>query len=300
MDFNALGACFTTPACVVTQATSGLIVGMLLFLVAAGLTLIFGVLKIVNFAHGTFYMLGGYVAYSAYAETDSYALAVLAGAVAMALFGVLFERVLMSRVYGSNVLMQLLVCYAVVLIFDDVVKIVWGPEFHAMGMPAAFQVPPLFIAGGVVPPFYAVLIGIAALIAIVLGLGLAMTRLGKTVRAAAINAQLVSALGVNTTLLFAIVFAVGGGLAGLAGALAAPVRSLSPGMGFSILIESFIVTVIGGMGSILGALIGALLIGLIRSFGSLGFPLFAEGLMYHYMVIVLEQRPTGLFGKEVA
>ena len=159
------------------------------------MTLIFGVLKIVNFAHGTFYMLGGYVAYTALGVTDSYALAVLSGALAMAVFGVLFERVLISRVYGSNVLMQLLVCYAVVLIFDDLVKIVWGPEFHAMGMPAAFQVPPLFIAGGVVPPFYAVLIGIAALIAIVLGLGLSMTRLGKTVRAAAINPQMVSALG---------------------------------------------------------------------------------------------------------
>ena len=149
----------------------------------------------------------------------------------MALFGVLFERALISRVYGSNVLMQLLICYAVVLIFDDLVKIVWGPEFHAMGMPAAFQVPPLFIAGGVVPPFYAVLIGIAALIAVVLGLGLSMVRFGKTVRAAAII-EMVSALGVNTTLLFAIVFAIGVGLAGLAGALAAPVRSLSPGMGF--------------------------------------------------------------------
>jgi branched-chain amino acid transport system permease protein len=192
VDLDALGACLTTPACVVTQTTSGLIVGMLLFLVAAGVTLIFGVLKIVNFAHGTFYMLGGYVAYTTIGVTDSYALAVLSGTLAMALFGVLFERALMSRVYGSNVLMQLLVCYAVVLIFDDLVKIVWGPEFHAMGMPPYFQVPPLFIAGGVVPPFYAVLIGIAALIAIALGLGLSMTRLGKTVRAAAINPQMVS------------------------------------------------------------------------------------------------------------
>ncbi|MCK1302012.1 branched-chain amino acid ABC transporter permease [Bradyrhizobium sp. 24] len=297
MDFNALGACFTTPACVVTQATSGLIVGMLLFLVAAGLTLIFGVLKIVNFAHGTFYMLGGYVAYSAYAATDSYALAVLAGAVAMALFGVLFERVLMSRVYGSNVLMQLLVCYAVVLIFDDVVKIVWGPEFRAMGMPAAFQVPPLFIAGGVVPPFYAVLIGIAALIAMVLSLGLSRTRLGKTVRAAAVNPQMVSALGVNTTVLFAIVFAIGGGLAGLAGALAGPVRSLSPGMGFSILIEGFIVTVIGGMGSIAGAMVAALVIGLVRGFGTIGFPGFTDGLIYIVMIGILVLRPQGLFGR---
>src|SRR5215471_11122621 len=152
MDLDALSACLITPACVVTQTTSGLIVGMLLFLVAAGVSLIFGVLKIVNFAHGTFYMLGGYVAYTTLNVTDSYTLAVLSGTLAMALFGILFERVLISRVYGSNVLMQLLVCYAVVLIFDDLVKIVWGPEFHAMGMPVAFQVPPLFIAGGVAPP----------------------------------------------------------------------------------------------------------------------------------------------------
>src|SRR6202789_3570873 len=192
MDLDALGACLATSACVVTQTTSGLIVGMLLFLVAAGLTLIFGVLKIVNFAHGTFYMLGGYVAYTALNVTDSYATAVLSGTLAMALFGVLFERVLISRVYGSNVLMQLLLCYAVVLIFDDLVKIVWGPEFHALGVPPAFQVPPLFTAGGGVPRFYAVLIAIAALIAAALGRGLSLTRFGKTVRAAAINPQMVS------------------------------------------------------------------------------------------------------------
>ncbi|MGX4770217.1 branched-chain amino acid ABC transporter permease [Bradyrhizobium guangdongense] len=299
MDLNALGACFATSACVVTQTTSGLIVGMLLFLVAAGVTLIFGVLKVVNFAHGTFYMLGGYVAYTALGVTGSYAVAVLAGALSMAAFGVAFERALISRVYGSNVLMQLLICYAVVLIFDDLVKIIWGPEFHAMGMPPAFQVPPLFIAGGVVPPFYAVLIGIAALIAVILGLGLSMTRLGKTVRAAAINAQMVSALGVNTTLLFTIVFAIGGGLAGLAGGLAAPVRSLSPGMGFSVLIESFIVTVIGGMGSIPGALVSALLIGLVRGFGTIGFPQFTDGLIYIVMIAILLLRPQGLFGRRL-
>jgi branched-chain amino acid transport system permease protein len=300
MDLDALGNCLATASCVVTQTTSGLIVGMLLFLVAAGLTLIFGVLKVVNFAHGTFYMLGGYVAYSTLNATGSYTLAVLAAAAAMALFGVLFERALIARVYGSNVLMQLLICYAVVLIFDDLVKIVWGPDFHAMGMPPAFQVPPLFILGGVVPPFYAVLIGIAALIALALGRGLAMTRLGKTVRAAAINPAMVSALGVNTTLLFAVVFAIGGALAGLAGALAAPVRSLSPGMGFSILIDSFIVTVIGGMGSIGGALVAALLIGLLRGFGTIGFPGFTDGLIYAAMIVILVFRPQGLFGRRTA
>src|SRR5215472_12812160 len=255
MDLDALGACLTTPACVVTQTTSALIVGMLLFLVAAGVTLIFGVLRIVNFAHGTFYMLGGYVAYTTLGVTDSYTLAVLSGALAMALFGALFERALISRVYGSNVLMQLLM-------------------------------------------FYAVLIGIAALIAIVLGLGLSMTRLGKTVRAAAINPQMVSALGINTTALFAIVFGVGGGLAGLAGALAAPVRSLSPGMGFSVLIESFIVTVIGGMGSIAGALVSPLLIGMVRGFGTIGFPSFTDGLIYNVMIAILLLRPQGLFGRQ--
>jgi branched-chain amino acid transport system permease protein len=299
MDLDALGACLTVPACVVTQTTSGLIVGMLLFLVAAGVTLIFGVLKVINFAHGTFYMLGGYVAYSTLGATDSYALAVLCGAVATAIGGVVFERALISRVYGSNVLMQLLICYAVVLIFDDLVKIVWGPEFHAMGMPAAFQVPPLYIAGGVVPPFYAVLVGIAALIAVLLALGLSLTRFGKTVRAAAINPQMVSVLGINTTVLFAMVFAIGGGLAGLAGALAAPVRSLSPGMGFSILIESFIVTVIGGMGSILGALVAALLIGMVRGFGTIGFPGFTDGLIYIMMIGILLLRPQGLFGRRL-
>ena len=297
MDLATLATCLSSSACLVTQATGGLIIGMLLFLVAAGLTLIFGVLKVVNFTHGSFYMLGAYFALTIFQFTGSYTLTIASAGIATAVVGLIFERLFISRVYGQNVLMQLLVCYGFVLIFDDLVKIVWGPEFKSMGMPQAFAVPPLFIAGGVVPPFYAVLIGIAALIAIALGLGLSMTRLGKTVRAAAINPQMVSALGVNTTLLFAIVFAIGGGLAGLAGALAAPVRSLSPGMGFSILIESFIVTVIGGMGSIAGALVAALVIGMVRGFGTIGFPQFTDGLIYIVMIAILLLRPQGLFGR---
>lgn len=300
MDLDALTGCLASPACLVTQTTSGFIIGMLLFLVAVGLTLIFGVLKIVNFSHGAFYMFGAYFAMTAYQVSGSFALAILCGALGTAVLGLIFERVFMSRVYGADILMQLLVCYAFVLIFDDVVRMVWGPEFKSMGMPAAFQVMPLFIAGGVVPPYYLLLIGIALAVAVILGVGLARSRIGKVIRAAAQNPAMVSALGINPGLIYGGVFALGGMLAGLAGALAAPVRSLTPGMGFSVLIESFIVTVIGGMGSILGALIGALLIGLIRSFGSLGFPLFTEGLMYLFMVIVLVTRPTGLFGKEVA
>jgi len=284
----------------ITQATGGLIIGMLLFLVAAGLTLIFGVLRVINFAHGSFYMLGAYFALTIFQLTGSYTLTVFGAGVATALVGLVFERLFMSRVYGQNVLLQLLVCYGFVLIFDDGVKILWGPEFKSMGMPAAFRVPPLFIAGGVVPPFYLFLVGTTILIGLTLWLVIDKTRLGKTIRAAANNANMVAALGINTSALYGLVFATGGLLAGFAGALAAPVRSLTPGMGFSILIESFIVTVIGGMGSIAGAFVAAIMIGLIRSFGSLGFPLFTEGLMYLFMVVVLIAKPTGLFGREVA
>jgi len=273
---------------------------MLLFLVAAGLTLIFGVLKVINFTHGSFYMLGAYFALTIFKLTDSYALTLLGAALATAMVGLVFERLFMSRVYGQNVLMQLLVCYGFILIFDDVVKIVWGPEFRSMGMPTMFQVPPIFVAGGVIPPFYLVLVGVTIAIGAILWLIIEQTRFGKTVRAAAHNPNMVSALGINTGALYGLVFALGGLLAGFAGALAAPVRSLTPGMGFTILIESFIVTVIGGMGSIVGALVGSIMIGLIRTFGSLGFPLFTEGLMYVFMVLVLIMKPTGLFGKEVA
>jgi branched-chain amino acid transport system permease protein len=300
VDWHALTDCITSSACLVTQTTSGLIAGTLLFLVAAGLTLIFGVLKVTNFAHGVFYMLGAYVAYTVITAGGGYALAVLTAAVAMGLFGIAFNHLFIRRVMGSNVLMQLLVCYAVVLICDDLVRIIGGPEFLSVGIPPAFQVPPVFVAGGAVPPFYIFLVGIGLLIALALAAALAGTRLGKIIGAVAHNPDMVEALGINTGFIFAAVFALGGALAGLAGALASPVRSLTPGMGFSILIESFIVTVIGGMGSILGALIGAVLLGLVHSFGSVGFPLFTDGLVYICMILILLIRPAGLFGKEIA
>ena len=298
MDPTALLECVTSLSCIVTQASTGLIVGALLFLVAAGLTLIFGVLGVINFAHGSLYMLGAYVALTAYRLSGNFLLSALASGIAIAMFSLVFERLFMRRVYNADVLMQLLVCYAFILILDDAVKIIWGPEFQSMGMPEEFQVPPMFIGGGVVPVFYVFLICAASVIAAILWWSLTRTRMGKIVRAAAHNPTMTSVLGLNTNLIYAAVFAVGGGLAGLAGALAAPVRSMSPGMGFSILIESFIVTVIGGMGSVSGALVGALLIGLIRSFGSIGFPLFVEGIMFVAMAMILILRPSGLLGKE--
>ena len=297
MDLNALAGCLASTSCVVTQASTGLIVGTLLFLVASGLSLIFGVLGVINFAHGAFYMLGAYFAFTAYALTDSFAIAIAAGAVGVALFGMVFERLFMSRVYGRDVLMQLLVCYAFILILDDAVKTIWGAEYRMMGMPDAFALPPIEIAGGFVPGYYLFMIGTSFGVAVLLWLGINRTRFGKVVRAAAINPQMVGALGTNTTLLYAAVFGVGSLLAGLAGALAAPIRTLTPGMGLSILIESFIVTVIGGMGSIVGALIAAMLIGFTRSFGSIGFPLFVDGLMFGLMALVLIVKPSGLLGR---
>ena len=298
MDPTALFECLSSISCIVTQTSTGLIVGALLFLVAAGLTLIFGVLRVINFAHGSFYMLGAYIALSAYRFTDSYLLAALIAGLGVGLFSLVFERFFMRRVYNADVLLQLLVCYAFILILDDAVKIIWGHEFQSMGMPAAFQTPPLFIVGGIVPVFYVFMMSAAGVIGAIMWYVLTRTRIGKIVRAAAHNPTMTSVLGLNTTWIYAGVFVFGGALAGLAGALAAPVRSMSAGMGFSILIESFIVTVIGGMGSVSGALVGALLIGLVRSFGSIGFPLFVEGIMFIAMALILVLKPSGLLGKE--
>ncbi len=298
MNFEALFSCIASGSCVVTQISTALIIGMLLFMVASGLSLIFGVLGVINFAHGAFYMAGAYFAYAAYQLTSSFLVAFLAGAIGVGLIGVLFERFVMSRVYGKDVLMQLLVCYATILIFDDLVKIIAGPEYKMMGMPEVFALPPFEFAGGFIPPYYVFMVVASFSIGAALWFAIEKTRLGKIVRALAINPQMVGALGINTTLLYAAVFGFGSVLAGVAGALAAPTRTLTPGMGLSILIESFIVTVIGGMGSITGALVAALLIGFIRAFGAIGFPLFVDGIMFGLMALVLIIKPNGLFGRK--
>lgn len=300
MNFDALAQCLATADCLVTQSATALIIGMLLFMVASGLSLIFGVLGVINFAHGAFYMIGAYFAYAAYQFSGSFAVAFVAGAVGVGLVGVVFERLVISRVYGSDVLMQLLVCYATILIFDDLVKIIAGPEYKMMGMPESFALPPVQLMGGFIPAYYAFMIVASLAIGLLLWLAINKTRLGKIVRALAINPQMVGALGINTTALYAGVFGVGSALAGIAGALAAPTRTLTPGMGLSILIESFIVTVIGGMGSIIGALIAAVLIGFTRAFGAIGFPLFVDGIMFAMMALVLIVKPSGLLGREAA
>lgn len=196
--------------------------------------------------------------------------------------------------------MQLLVCYAFVLIADDLVKIIWGAEYLALGIPDEFRVPPIRFAGGIIPPLYIFLVCASLAVAILCLLLIQYSRFGKIIRAAAQNATMVSVLGIRVPIYFAGLFGLGCALAGMAGALAAPVRSLTPGMGLSILIDSFVVTVIGGMGSIPGALLAALILGLTRSFGSLGFPLFVDGTMFLMMAAILLFRPQGLLGERTA
>ena len=295
MEFEALYSCLATTSCWVTQSTSGLVIGMLMFLTASGLTLVFGVLGIANFAHGAFYMLGAYLAYAVYGRTGSFATAVVIAALVTAACGVVFEKWVLRPIKGADVLMQLVACYAVVLIFDDVAKLVWGAAAVSLGIPESMQLPPIIIHGGVVPVYYLALMAISAGIGLCIWLVITRTNFGLTMQAIAELPMMALALGKNVNFYSSVVLAVGCGLAGVAGSLAAPMRAILPGAGFSILLESFIVVVIGGMGSIPGALVAALLLGLTRSFGSIGFPVFTEGVMFLFMALVLVVRPNGLF-----
>lgn len=295
MEFSQLAACLSTPACLTTQTVTGLVIALLLFLVASGLTLVFGVLRITNFAHGTFYMVGGYVAFAVYAATASFALAVLGAVLATMAGGALFERTVVRVVRNSDPLMVLLACYGVILIVDDLVKVVWGPSAISIGMPESMRVPPVQFGGGVIPVYYLVLMAVSAIVGLLSWLLINRTRFGRAVQAVSERPLMAAALGLNSRFYSLAVIALGCGLAGLAGALAAPMRAIVPGGGFAILIESFVVTVIGGMGSIAGALVAALVLGMARSFGSIAVPMFTEGLTFVAMLIVLVVKPTGIF-----
>ena len=299
MEIFALFDCIITPACLISQTAGGLKIGMLLFLVASGLTLVFGVLGVINFAHGALYMLGAYFSWQVMSLTGHFGLAVISGAIGVGIFGLLFERLLINKVYNADLLVQILLCYSVILILDDLVMIIWGDEFlSGIGVPEVFQVPPLFIFDAIIPPFHIAIIVISIIVALLLWIIMTKTKFGKLVRATAVNPRMLEALGINTNVIKAGVFMLGSFLAGLGGALAASLGSVVSGMGNSIIIESFIVTVIGGMGSISGAFLASIIIGMARSFGAVAMPLFTDGIMFLIMVIVLVMKPEGLMGKK--
>jgi len=281
------------------QALNGLQYGLLLFLVASGLTLIFGIMGIINLAHGSFYMIGAYLAYWLSQTTGSFALALVIGVPLTVLLGLVVERAGMSFLYRRDHLYQVLLTYGLILVFNELRSILWGDDVHGVTAPE-------MLAGSIqltetlAYPVYRVFISVVCL-ALAAGLYLVIqrTRLGMMIRAGAANREMVQALGINITLLFAVVFGVGAALAAFAGMIAAPVSSVYPGMGEHVLIVSFVVVVIGGVGSIKGAFVAALLVGLADTFGAVFLPSVAGTVIYALMAVVLLWRPQGLFGRTV-
>ncbi len=285
-----------TPGLLMTQLTSAVLIAMILFLVASGLSLIFGVLGLSNFAHGSFYMIGAYITYTIVSALGSFSLAFILAPVAAGLLGMLMERFLIRRIYDSPHIYQFLLTFACLLILDDGARFVWGFDYRATATPAFFQRPPLSFFGSAIPMYYLFIIIMGVLVALGLWIVISRTKFGKLINAAASDADMVECLGIDVRLVYCLVFAVGALLAGFAGFLVAPIRPATPGMGFSIIIDSFIVMVVGGSGSIGGALLASLMIGLLRSFGVIGFPDFELFFPFFLVIVVLLIRPWGLFG----
>jgi branched-chain amino acid transport system permease protein len=279
------------------QLLNGVEYGLLLFLVASGLTLIFGVLGVLNFAHGSFYMLGAYLAYWLAERTGSLLVAVLIGVPLVALLGVLVERLAIARLYARDHLSQVLLTYGLVLLFNELQRALFGNEVHGVETPRllAFRIP----LGDQAWPAYRVFTALACLaVAAAMRQVILRTRFGMWVRAGASNAEMVEALGIDVRRLFSSLFAAGAALAALAGMLAAPLTTVYPGMGEGVLILSFVVVVIGGIGSIKGAFLGALLVGLSDTFGKVLLPGFSSAMVYALMAAVLVFRPRGLLGQQ--
>jgi len=282
------------------QVLSGLTAAMFLFLIAAGLSLIFGVLGVLNFAHGSFYMLGAYLAFQFVQwfghDSASFWWAVVAAAAGIAVLGGFVERFLLRHLYGKDVLYQLLFTYALVLVLSDAAKLLWGTQQLSVSRPAALA--GSFTLFGAVFPYYSlfiVLLGPA--IALAFWFVLTRTQAGRLIRAGALDREMLGALGVNVSGLYTGVFVLGSFLAGLSGALTTPVRAIVPGMDVEIIVEAFIVVVIGGLGSFWGTFLGALIYGQVLSFGILMFPRFSIFSVFALMAVVLILRPWGLLGR---
>ena len=281
------------------QVLSALRQAAFLFLISSGLTLIFGVLNILNFAHGALYMLGAYFIYALTLHLTGpagFLIALLAAPLGVAVIAVAIETGLLRRIYRQEEIYQLLLTYSLVLIIDDLAKIVFGPEYKSIPKPDAIS-GAVTIFGGTVPVYTLVVLVLAPLMALVLWYLLYKTRTGKIVRATSSDREMADALGINMSALFTLVFAFGAMLAGFGGALAGPARTVFPGVGTEVIIESFVVVVIGGLGNLWGALIGSILIGTLETVGIIVFPEFEMSLIYLLMVAILVVRPWGLFGR---
>ena len=279
------------------NALNGLSWGMLLFLISVGLTTIFGVMGVLNFAHGSLFMLGAYLCMQLVRWVGSFWIGLLLGPPIVAGLSILIERFLLRPLYSRDVSFQLLLTFGVMLFLDDGVRLIWGATYHVVIPPQILSgVIPLFSQSYPVYRLFLVILG--PMVGIALWAFFAFTRWGKLLRAAAMDRQMAEIVGVRVPVMFTAVFGFGAWLAALGGALAAPHQSVGPAMGERIIIESFIVVVIGGMGSFPGAFAGALILGMLNSFGTTLLPDVQMALPYILLAVILLTRPRGLFGGE--
>jgi branched-chain amino acid transport system permease protein len=279
----------------ITQLVNGLVYGMLLFMMSAGLSLIFGLMNVVNVAHGSFFMLGAFFSLAVMKWTGSFWAALALGWIPAVVLGVLMERIFMRKLYVRGHLDQVLLTFGFTFVFADLVRWVWGTEIFDLPVPEILS--GVFnIAGVILPKYRLFLIALGGAIALALWLFLERSRVGAMVRASVDDAFTASGIGINVSVLFAAVFALGVGLAALGGTVAAPILGVYLGMDIEILIPAFIVVVIGGMGSLRGALVAGLFVGVVDTFGKAYFPDYALFIVYLLMVVVLLTRPQGLFG----
>lgn len=279
------------------NALNGLSWGMLLFLIAMGLTTIFGVAGVLNFAHGALFMLGAYSCMQVARWTGSFWAGLVAAPLVVAVLGGIVEAGLLRRVYGRDASHQLLLTFALLLVLEDGIRLVWGPGYHLVEPPAPLA-GTVEVAGYSFPVYRLFLVGLGPLVGLALWALFRFTRFGKIVRAAASDREMAAGIGIRVPRLFTGVFMFGTALAALGGALAAPHQSVGPAMGERIIIESFIVVVVGGLGSFPGAFVGALLLGLLEAFGTQFVPRAQMAIPYLLLTAILVVRPRGLFGQE--
>lgn len=285
------------------QTVAGISEAAILFLIASGFTLIFGTLHILNFAHGSFYVLGAYTCYTAVAAvsriTGSFVIALIVGPLVIGLFGAIIEVILFRPIYKRDFLYQFLLTFGLVLVLGDLVRLIWGTTQYSMPSPE-FLSPIAHIVGQPVPVYTLFSIGMAVLIGIILWLVLVKTRFGKLVRAIQQDREMAGCLAINVPLICTAVFALSCWCAGLGGAISVGSQPIMPGLEVEYSILAFIVVIVGGMGSLGGAAIGALIIGLADSFGVLFLPRLTLFFIYVILAVVLFVRPWGLLGKPVA
>jgi branched-chain amino acid transport system permease protein len=279
----------------VTQTFNGLSYGALLFLLASGLSLIFGVMRVVNLAHGSYFMLGGYVGLSVAWRTGSYVLALLAGAIAIALVGIAMERLFLRRLPGQT-LGQVLMTIGFALIFQDLALLIWGGDPYTIRVPP--QLSGVIVAGpGRFPIYRIFIIVVAVVVGAVLWLALDRTRVGAMIRAAVDDGEMAQGVGIRVPRVSLGVFALGAALAAFGGVVGAGFLGVYPGLDFEILPYAFVVVIVGGLGSLPGAMVGSLMVGLLDNFGKALFPELSYFTLFAPMALILALKPTGLFGR---